>query len=243
MSVQIVYITGATACGKTTLGKRLAKNYGFYHISMGDLRRAHLDSIKLGLPHMDEAIREHVRAGTVIPETLLTQYHTVPAVLQYHNQRASHIRGWTTNLAVKMINESLALARAVPKWEGESVKVILLDGLPLTGGKVSAELVDIYKAESAGLTIVLESDRDVAKQRYLERMRLVTENAERFESRMELTDRILEDFIELMAGTGEVVRSKNDGDMNLYDAYDTLLSNLNKSKTWQTLLQISGNGS
>ncbi|GAW19164.1 hypothetical protein ANO14919_086480 [Xylariales sp. No.14919] len=241
MSVVIVYLTGATACGKGTLGKRLAAEFGFYHISMGDLRRAHLDSIKLGVPHLDEAIREFVREERVIPPDLLAQYHTVPAVLQYYNHRASGSKGWTTKLAAKMLSEELAVARALAKSQGESVKVIILDGHPLTRGSNSSELVDIYKEVYAGLTIVLETPREVAKQRYLARARSAGNNSDRFESRMELTDSILYDFIELMAGFGEIVYSENNAAMSIDDAYNVLLSNLNKSSTWPTLLALTGN--
>ncbi|KAI3333425.1 P-loop containing nucleoside triphosphate hydrolase protein [Ustulina deusta] len=241
MSVLIIYLTGATACGKGTLGKKLAGQFDFHHISMGDLRRTHLESIRLGVPSLDAATRECVRAGTVIPDSLLTQYNTVPAVLQYYNYRAHGHRSWTIEIAATMLSESLAAVQALARSEGESLKVVIVDGLPLTRGKISAELVNRYLAAYAGLTIVLESPREVARERYLERARLAGDDEERFEARMELTDNVLEDFIELMAGHGEVVRSRNDETMTVDDAFKHLLSALNESNVWLTLLEKTGN--
>ncbi|KAI1426087.1 P-loop containing nucleoside triphosphate hydrolase protein [Xylaria sp. FL1777] len=241
MSVSIIYLTGATACGKGTLGKRLADRFNFYHVSMGDLRREHLETIRMGVPFLDKAIQDCVRNGEPVPDSLLTQYNTVPAVIQYHNHKAKGHQSWTTEIASKMLSESLATARARARSEGKSLQVVIVDGLPLTGGKISAELVDKYIAAYAGLTIVLETPREVAKERYLGRKRLVGDNADRFEARMELTDRSLPGFIEFMAERGEIVRSKNDETMGPDDAFDTLLSELNNSNVWLTLLDLTGN--
>ncbi|KAI0431434.1 hypothetical protein F5Y09DRAFT_354973 [Xylaria sp. FL1042] len=220
----------------------LAESFGFHHVSLGELRRSHLASIRSGVPHLDERIRQCVREEREIPESLLAEYETVPAILQYYNRRASGNRGtWTLEIASKMLNETLADIRAQAKPEGKP-QVIIVDGHPLNSGKLSARLVEMFATSFSGLTIVLESPREIAKKRYVERARQVGGDLEeRFDARMELTDRILPGFIETMARHGEIIRSKNDETMSPDTAYAHLLGALNKSKAWLSLLEKTGN--
>ncbi|KAJ2987386.1 hypothetical protein NUW58_g4537 [Xylaria curta] len=232
-SLPIIYVTGATACGKGTLAKLLCERFGFYHVSMGDVRRAHANTLKYGLI-IDADVRQCVENDEVIPREILARYNPVPAVFYYHNYRVHGGKGWRTHLAAIMLNEEIDNAKAPGDRE---YKGILLDGHPLTGGQVSKELVEMYKEQFAGLTIVIESPRGVANQRYIERARLEVETQDRFDARMELTERSLPEFIELMRGQGDVVRSMNDASMSIEDAYDALLLELNKSSRWLALTQ------
>ncbi|KAI0862347.1 P-loop containing nucleoside triphosphate hydrolase protein [Xylaria cubensis] len=212
-SLPIIYITGATACGKGTLGKMLARDFRLYHISIGDLRREHLADIRAGLPGMPEHIRKLANDGQTIPDEILELYGTaVPAVLHYYNHRALGRRARETGL----------------------YKGIVIDGHPLSGGIISERVVGMFRAAYAGITIVMESPREIAKQRYLERARTSSKSEEAFEKRMDLTERILPDFIGLMAGYGNIVCSTNDGTMSIDDAYETLLSNLQDNNAWLT---------
>ncbi|KAI1752931.1 P-loop containing nucleoside triphosphate hydrolase protein [Xylaria castorea] len=234
LSLPIIYLTGATACGKGTIGKMLAHNFRLYHISMGDLRREHLASIRAGVPWMADSIRKLVNNGQIIPDELLEQYETVPAVLQYYNHRASGRRGsWSIKIASAMLNEAITRVNILAQEEG-LYKGIIIDGHPLSSGKVSERVVEMLKAAYVGITIVMESPRAVAKQRYLERARISNETEERFDERMATTDRVLPGFIEFMAGFGDIVRSTNDDTMSIDDAYETLLSNLQNSNAWLT---------
>ncbi|KAI1282174.1 hypothetical protein F5Y07DRAFT_386209 [Xylaria sp. FL0933] len=242
MSVSIIYLTGATACGKGLLGKMLAESFGFSHVSIGELRRAHLESIRSGLPLSDERIRQCVREERAIPESLLAEFETVPAVLHYYNHRAAgRLNSWTVKLASKMLNEFFADVRSQAKSEGKPHQVVIVDGHPLTSGKHSAELVEMYATSYSGLTIVLESPREVSKKRYMERARQVGNLEERFEARMELTDRVLPGFLELMTKQGEVVHSRNEETMSPDMAFTHLLGVLNKSSAWLSLLEKTGN--
>ncbi|KAH8166589.1 hypothetical protein CIB48_g1669 [Xylaria polymorpha] len=232
-TLPIIYITGATATGKTIIGKILAGEFNLYHVSMGDLRRAHLASLQAGVPEMGESIRAHVKNNTVIPDALLAPYTTVPAVLAYHNHRASKGRGWSTDIASIMLNEAITRANDLARAKG-GINGIIIDGHPLTSGNLSQEIVQQHIREYGGLTIVLESPREVARQRYLNRARLLSDNKERFEKRMELTNQVLPEFIEYMAGFGEIVRSNNDETMWIEDVYDSLLLKLKQSNAWLT---------
>ncbi|KAI1191635.1 P-loop containing nucleoside triphosphate hydrolase protein [Nemania serpens] len=235
----IVYITGATATGKGTLGKRLAVDFGFYHISLGDLRRGYSRSLRSGLPWMSDAIRKCVTEGTAIPQSLLNEYDTVPAILQHHNLFVGGCKTWSIELASTMMSEQLAQAQAFEEEGGEYTGVII-DGHPLTSGMVSPLTIDAYEQAFSGLTIVIESPREIAQQRYLDRARSVIEDSARFEARMKLTDRFLPAFIEWMEGNGEVVYSTNDGTMSIDDAYNALVAELDRnSKVWHALKERS----
>ncbi|KAI0442064.1 hypothetical protein F4803DRAFT_520801 [Xylaria telfairii] len=220
-TLPIIYLTGATATGKSTIGKMLA-------------------SLRAGVPEMPEPIRAHIKNNTVIPEQLLAPYTTVPAVLAYHNHRASERRNWSIELASVIFDEAITRATELARSEG-SIQGIIIDW-PLTSGKVSLNMVERYRSAYAGLTIVLESTRELSMERYLSRARLRGDNKEGFEKRMELTDRGLPEFIghidkfhlKVYHGgfAGEIVRSTNDETMWIMDAYMALLSNLGQSNAW-----------
>ncbi|KAI1113223.1 hypothetical protein F5Y14DRAFT_462755 [Nemania sp. NC0429] len=236
----IVYIIGATATGKGTLGKRLATHFGFYHISLGEKRRSYGNAIRAELPSMSEAVRRCIQGGTAIPEDILQQYDPVPATLRYHNLLVGNHKRWSAELASMIIDEELAKARALEAERGGEYTGIIIDGHPVTEGQISHRVIEAYKQAFSGLSIVIESPREVAQQRYLSRARLVIEDSTRFESRMKTTDKVLPGFIESMKGYGEVVFSTNDGTMTIDDAYHALLGELDKnSKVWHTLKERS----
>ncbi|KAI0486641.1 P-loop containing nucleoside triphosphate hydrolase protein [Xylaria cf. heliscus] len=214
INLPIIYLTGATACGKGTLGKMLAFNFRLYHISMGDLRRSHLDALRIGVPWMSEPIRQHIRDGEIVPRELTNPYEAMPAVLLYHNDRVSGRRSWSTETASAMLREEMVRMSALAQSE--------------------ENLVQEYRNIYAGLTIVMETPIEVARQRYLERARMPSENEARFDRRMESTLIALPGFIDLMANYGEIVRSTNDDTMSVDEAYETLIENLNQSNTWLT---------
>ncbi|KAI1437679.1 P-loop containing nucleoside triphosphate hydrolase protein [Xylaria sp. CBS 124048] len=221
----IIYLSGATATGKGTLGKKLAAQFDFYHISMGDLRRSYLAQLKAGAPEMDEEVRRYIQEGKIIPEQILKRYNPVPVLLNYHNHRTVGGHSWTVKLALGMIEEKMAELRS-QRPASRRCKPVIIDGHPLTAGTISIEIVTNYLRVYSGLTIVTESPRAVAKQRYLSRSRLPSEDAARFESRMELTNRALPPFLEFMALYGEVLRSQNDENMTIDEAYYALLRKL-----------------
>ncbi|RYC58041.1 hypothetical protein CHU98_g8180 [Xylaria longipes] len=234
MALPIIYLTGATACGKGTLGKMLAKEFNLYYISIGDLRRAHLSAIRLGVPWMAESIREHLNEGKVIPGRLLQRYQTVPAVLRYYSLRLAGGSEWSTQTGAVMIDEELTRLNALARSEG-GIRGILIDGHPLTTGKVSGEIVERLSSSYESFTIVIESPRKVARQRYRERAIMPGDNEERFNQR-DQADKALPGFLKLISNFGEIIRSRNDETMSIDDAFNTLLSNLNKSEAWLKLL-------
>lgn len=238
MSPKIIYITGHTACGKGTLGKMLAARFGFHHISLGDVRRDHLKSLREGIPSLNnQEITDYVQKGDKIPKSVLARYDPVPAVLIYYNHRTRAPRTWSLHLATVMLEEELARVRALEERErGAHGGIVLVDGHPLSAGVISSELFRKYLASYAGLTIVIESPRHVAKQRYIERARQPDTDGDHFEARMNLAERLLPPFLELVARHGEIVYSQNNGDMTIEEAHNILCSELNKSPAFRALI-------
>ncbi|KAI1823580.1 P-loop containing nucleoside triphosphate hydrolase protein [Xylaria intraflava] len=232
----IIYLSGATATGKGTLGKKLAANFGLYHVSMGDLRRRYLEKLRAGAPGIDHDIQQYIVEGKEIPQELLKRYNTIPAIIQYHNHRAQGLHSWTSQIASAMLEEELAELRAPGQQVGR-YKAILIDGHPLTGGVVSQIFVEKYLPIYSGLTIAIDCPREVCKRRYVERARVLSENEAKFETRMALTDKALPVFLELMASYGEIVHSTNDDTMTIDDAYNALVGQLRESRVFFSLTQ------
>ncbi|KAI8626950.1 P-loop containing nucleoside triphosphate hydrolase protein [Xylariaceae sp. FL1651] len=110
MSLPIIILTGATACGKGTLGRKLASDFGFYHLSMGDARRSYWQAIMGPIPGMPDDINKYVVEHKEIPAELLARYNPVPVVLLYHNFKVNNKR--TIVLASDILREKLDEARA-----------------------------------------------------------------------------------------------------------------------------------
>ncbi|KAL7952016.1 P-loop containing nucleoside triphosphate hydrolase protein [Trichoderma barbatum] len=63
---RVVFVLGAPGAGKGTMCKKLAKKYGFKHLSIGDLLRQVVAS-----PDADETVVEYVRRGELLTTELL----------------------------------------------------------------------------------------------------------------------------------------------------------------------------
>ncbi|CZT08641.1 uncharacterized protein RAG0_13633 [Rhynchosporium agropyri] len=64
----LVYILGCPGSGKGTLCKLLVQNYGYRHVSVGDLLRGLVDGEK---SNPDVNIKDYVQQGTLVPTTVL----------------------------------------------------------------------------------------------------------------------------------------------------------------------------
>ncbi|KAI1176013.1 P-loop containing nucleoside triphosphate hydrolase protein [Nemania sp. FL0916] len=233
----IIYVTGATACGKSTLAGRLAADLGFYHISIGGLCRSYIASIAAGLPGMSDPIRKCVAENTRIPQSLLDEFETVPAILQFYNH--STPSQWSIELASAMIDDEISKVRRLERERGEFTGIII-DGYPITRGTMSFELVERYEPFFSGLTIVIESPRELAEQRYISRARFPFCDKAHFKNRMRKMEPSNRAFIEVMANLGEIVRYTNDGN-SIDEAYNALLSHLNESSSvWRALIWRAG---
>jgi len=62
--VTVIFVLGGPGAGKGTQSSKLVKDYGFVHLSAGDLLRAEQD--REGSTYGD-LIREHIREGTIVP--------------------------------------------------------------------------------------------------------------------------------------------------------------------------------
>ncbi|KAI1343498.1 P-loop containing nucleoside triphosphate hydrolase protein [Xylariaceae sp. FL0016] len=232
MSLPIIILTGPTACGKGTLGKRLADEFGFYHVSMGDARRELEAQIRApdGLPGMPDNVNQHALEAEPIPDEVLARFRPVPVILPYWNCRVRQQRSWM--LAPEILNEKLSEARAAGTY-----RAVIVDGFPVTAGRTSETVIRGILSSFSGLTIVIDSPREVARRRYLERARGDT-NEETFERRMGHTDVILPQFIEFMSQFGSVVHFTNEGTMTIDAAYSAFVGKLTDSSVFQTLTQL-----
>jgi adenylate kinase family enzyme len=241
-SIPIIYLTGAAACGKGTLGKMLADKYGLYHLSIGDIRRDFLRRVQEGgIGHISDEIDKYIKARKVIPEDLLKQpeeegelflgkYKRVPAILPCYNRYTQNLA--TFPVVPAIIRENIGEAQsqsqyAVGKGKGikrHYYKAMLIDGLPVTTGELNQKIVAEFKDQFSGLTIVVECPENVARSRYVERKRLETDDEEKFERRMERTGRSLPPFLALMEGRygSTMVKVVNDGSRTVEQVFEDL---------------------
>ncbi|OPB41743.1 P-loop containing nucleoside triphosphate hydrolase protein [Trichoderma guizhouense] len=63
---KVVFVLGAPGAGKGTLTKKLARKYGFKHLSIGDLLRQLVTS-----PNADDTVAEYVRRGELLTTEML----------------------------------------------------------------------------------------------------------------------------------------------------------------------------
>lgn len=63
-AVTVVFVLGGPGAGKGTQSSNLVRDYGFNHLSAGDLLRA--EQVRPGSEY-GELIRTHIREGTIVP--------------------------------------------------------------------------------------------------------------------------------------------------------------------------------
>ncbi|KAL9121847.1 MAG: hypothetical protein Q9187_001594 [Circinaria calcarea] len=68
--VSVVYVLGGPGSGKGTQCANLVRDYGFVHLSAGDLLRAEQDRPDSQFGSM---IKEHIRGGTIVPMEVTVQ--------------------------------------------------------------------------------------------------------------------------------------------------------------------------
>ena len=74
MNQQIILLLGVPGSGKGTQGKKLKEEYGFAHISSGDLLRA-LDADPQGNPEQKKMLSD-MKAGKLVSNNLILSYNT-----------------------------------------------------------------------------------------------------------------------------------------------------------------------
>jgi len=62
--VTVIFVLGGPGSGKGTQSENLVRDYGFMHLSAGDLLRA--EQVREGSEY-GELIRNHIREGTIVP--------------------------------------------------------------------------------------------------------------------------------------------------------------------------------
>ncbi|KAI0396917.1 hypothetical protein F5Y17DRAFT_471353 [Xylariaceae sp. FL0594] len=249
--IPIVYLTGPTASGKGTLGKMLADRYGLYHISITTS-----PSATRGGTSSDGSGR---RASAPISGTRVEKAREV---LVSNMDIGDGAAGDDDGSGGK----SGGAARPGKKYK---YKAILLDGFPVTTGDLNRSLVAELSSHPrprprppssdpnststststspsityfSGLTIVIECPEHIAKGRYLNRERLATDSADKFEERMDRTRRCLEPFVRMMEDEfgSTVVRFVNAGEEGSVErAFEGLERVVKASETFRRVVGLS----
>jgi len=69
-NVSVIYVLGGPGAGKGTQCENLVRDYGFTHLSAGDLLRAEQE--RKG-SQFGEMIKEHIREGIIVPMEVTVQ--------------------------------------------------------------------------------------------------------------------------------------------------------------------------
>lgn len=84
--VTVVFVLGGPGAGKGTQSANLVRDYGFHHLSAGDLLRA--EQVRPGSEY-GELIRTHIREGTIVPMevTVALLSNAMAAILEQEQQQ------------------------------------------------------------------------------------------------------------------------------------------------------------
>ncbi|EED21716.1 uridylate kinase Ura6 [Talaromyces stipitatus ATCC 10500] len=89
--VTVVFVLGGPGAGKGTQSENLVRDYGFSHLSAGDLLRA--EQVREGSEY-GELIRHHIREGTIVPMevTVALLSNAMAAILEQNSSKATPAR-------------------------------------------------------------------------------------------------------------------------------------------------------
>ncbi|KAJ8128473.1 hypothetical protein O1611_g5161 [Lasiodiplodia mahajangana] len=228
----IIYITGGPGCGITDFGKRLAAQFNFYYICLEDCRRTLLEQLHAGVPWLSDDIRQCINENREVTSELYSDYETVPIVIQLYNEIINGTRGWTSSLAIAIIEEEISKMNAEEESDVR-YRAIMIDGHPLTAGNVSAEVVARYQDRYAGLIIAISSPAEVAQRRYIDRIKTPSDDEDRFRARIRLVARVLSEFLKNMSGNK--IYFEYEKNMTMDEAYHELVVQLREAEVWQRL--------
>ena len=89
--VTVVFVLGGPGAGKGTQSENLVHDYGFNHLSAGDLLRA--EQVREGSEY-GELIRHHIREGTIVPMevTVALLSNAMAAILEENSSKTTPAR-------------------------------------------------------------------------------------------------------------------------------------------------------
>ncbi|KUL87210.1 hypothetical protein ZTR_03392 [Talaromyces verruculosus] len=89
--VTVVFVLGGPGAGKGTQSENLVRDYGFNHLSAGDLLRA--EQVREGSEY-GELIRHHIREGTIVPMevTVALLSNAMAAILEENSSKTTPAR-------------------------------------------------------------------------------------------------------------------------------------------------------
>lgn len=89
--VTVVFVLGGPGAGKGTQSENLVRDYGFNHLSAGDLLRA--EQVREGSEY-GELIRHHIREGTIVPMevTVALLSNAMASILEQNSSKTSPAR-------------------------------------------------------------------------------------------------------------------------------------------------------
>jgi UMP-CMP kinase len=89
--VTVVFVLGGPGAGKGTQSENLVRDYGFNHLSAGDLLRA--EQVREGSEY-GELIRHHIREGTIVPMevTVALLSNAMASILEQNTSKTTPAR-------------------------------------------------------------------------------------------------------------------------------------------------------
>ncbi|RAO73950.1 uncharacterized protein BHQ10_009962 [Talaromyces amestolkiae] len=89
--VTVVFVLGGPGAGKGTQSENLVRDYGFNHLSAGDLLRA--EQVREGSEY-GELIRHHIREGTIVPMevTVALLSNAMASILEQNSSKTTPAR-------------------------------------------------------------------------------------------------------------------------------------------------------
>ncbi|KAI1413356.1 P-loop containing nucleoside triphosphate hydrolase protein [Hypoxylon sp. FL1857] len=219
----IVSLLGIPAGGKGTLGPRLAEQFNFYYLSIGDMLR----SIKKPCPTVRQLVE-----GEALPPHLLTALegwmdeHVDVVIRSYRDLRAFVPLG----IVLPVLREHIKEIEMNHDYKG-----ILLDGFPrqLDHAKLAKQY---FGPRFPRLTIVIECPAHIARSRYLQRGRH-NDNLVHFEKRLDHFWMHMDPLLKELETSG-LVRTVNDDSMTIQQAYLALLAKLFHNETWNNIVNM-----
>lgn len=90
-NVTVVFVLGGPGAGKGTQSENLVRDYGFNHLSAGDLLRA--EQVREGSEY-GELIRHHIREGTIVPMevTVALLSNAMASILEENSSKTTPAR-------------------------------------------------------------------------------------------------------------------------------------------------------
>ncbi|KAI1768429.1 P-loop containing nucleoside triphosphate hydrolase protein [Hypoxylon sp. FL1150] len=227
----IISIIGVIASGKRTLGRKLAKEFGFYHLSVGDFFRS-MSEIPLPIA-VQERIDEKYQGGELIALDDLKKLcdHMpssvyMPAYIRQFRDLRNTI---PSDIAIPLLEQKIEEVNNQFKYK---CKGILIDGFPRKLGHfMGASMI----RDCTRLVICIECHPENARARFARRLGS-SHDISVYEERLCSFQQNLPDLVKEFEARRLLLISPNESDMNINQAYQALVNRLSSNEHWKAIV-------